>query len=290
LTTLAETTTVRALLAQAISALERGGLATARQDAEWLLSDLLGVRRPTLHLEPGRHVPPEVVEALVELIARRERGEPLQHLLGWEEFCGLRLRVSPEALIPRPETEILVEWALEVLRREPASRPKVIDVGTGCGAIACALAREQPRLEVLGIDVSAGALAVAAQNVRALGLEGRVGLVRGDLLAPVAFGRIDMVISNPPYIASGEIETLPVEVRGYEPRVGLDGGADGMAVHRRLIAEARECLEPGGWLLMEMGERQAGAIATRLAAGGFQAIEVRRDLAGRDRLIGARRG
>ena len=312
--------TVGSLLREAVRVLESAALPTARQEAEWLLAHLLGVERWALHLEPERPVPSRVGERFASLLVRRRRGEPLQHLLGWEEFCGLRLRVTPEALIPRPETELLVEWALEILRGSGVSERQglVIDLGAGSGAIACALARSLPSVSVVGVDISAGALGVARQNVRTLGLDGQVRLVRGDLFGPLAHPRrvptleawvrtqaggvptpvawvparpaADLVIANPPYIASGELGTLPVEVRDYEPRQALDGGPDGMAFHRRIITDAPAYLRAGGWLLVEAGEGQAEALAGMLeAARAFEAIEVRRDLQGKDRMIGARR-
>lgn len=318
-----KTPTVLSLLREAARGLEGGGLPTARQDPEWLLAHLLGVERWALYLEPGRSVPSEVAERFASLLARRRRGEPLQHLLGWEEFYGLRLRVTREALIPRSETELLVEWALEILRGSaiPERRGLVIELGAGSGAIACALAWALPLLSVVGVEISAGALAVARQNVRDLGLNGRVRLVRGDLFGPLAYTRqsrgpgapggnpglepesaegvnawargypgADLVIANPPYIPTGRLETLPVEVRGYEPREALDGGPDGMRFHRRILTEAPHHLRPGGWLLMEAGEGQAGALTRVLAATqDFEGVEVRRDLQGKDRMIGAQR-
>jgi len=298
--------TVGSLLAEAVRGLERAGLPTARQDVEWLLADLLGVERGALHLEPERPVPSDVGERFARLLVRRRRGEPLQHLLGWEEFCGLRLRVTPLALIPRPETELLVEWALAILRESGVfgRQEVVIDLGVGSGAIACALARSLPSVLVVGVDISAGALAVARQNVQALGLDGRVRLVRGDLFGPLAHAQrvptslawiparpaADLVITNPPYIPSGELGSLPPEVRDYEPRQALDGGPDGMAFHRRILTEGPAYLRPGGWLLMEAGEGQPEVLTRALAVrGAFEAIEVRRDLQGKERMIGAQR-
>ena len=297
--TLSARQTVRSLLGEGVRLLEDVGLQTARQDAEWLLAHLLGVERWALHLEPERPVPSEACEQFAEFLARRRQGEPLQHLLGWEEFYGIKLRITPQALIPRPETELLVEWALEILRGSGAlgRRQLVIDLGTGSGAIACALARSSPQVSVVGVDISACALTVARQNVRALGIDGQVKLVRGDLFGPLGHPRLrrgypaaDLVVANPPYIASGELGALPVEVRAFEPRQALDGGPDGMALHRRIIAEAGQHLRPGGWLLMEAGEGQPESLARMLAeARAFEAIEVRKDLQGRDRMIGARR-
>lgn len=292
-----KTQTVSILLREGVSVLEQAGLPTPRQDAEWLLAHLLGVERWALYLEPERPVAPEAGESFAGLLARRRQGEPLQHLLGWEEFCGIRFRVTPEALIPRPETELLAEWALEILRGSGVSERHgwVVDLGTGSGAIACALACSLPYVSVLGIDISAGALAVAAENVRGLRLDRRVRLVRGDLFGPLAGTRrgspeADLVIANPPYIASGQLGTLPAEVREHEPRQALDGGSDGMTLHRRIISEAPAYLRPGGWLLMEVGEGQAGPLARAIhETGAFEAVEVRRDLSRIDRMIGARR-
>lgn len=290
--TLTEPGTVPSLLAEAVRLLEGAGVPTPRQDAEWLLAHLLGVERWALHLEPERPVPSDAALGFAGLVARRSEGEPLQHLLGWEAFCGLTLRVSPQALIPRPETELLVEWALQILRGSgrAGSPALVIDLCTGSGAIACALACSLPRVSVVAVEISSGALAVARENVRALGVAGQVKLVRGDLYAP--FGRVaaDLAIANPPYIPSGELGALPIAVRDFEPRQALDGGPDGMTVHRRIIAEAGQHLRQRGWLLMEAGEGQPDTLARALAETGvFEAIEIRKDLPGRDRMIGARR-
>lgn len=298
------------LLGRAQELLEGAGLPTPRLDGERLLAALLGKRRGVLTLERGSPVSGEVVDRFRTLLVRRRDGEPLQYLLGWEEFCGLRLRLTPETLIPRPETELLVEWAVGILdgswsrggrsRQGPepsgpgaSRRPRVaIDLGTGSGAIACALARSVLDLAVVGVDRSAGALAVALENVRALGLSGRVQLMQGDLFEPVIGlrGTVDLVIANPPYIPSEAIVTLPREVRDYEPVLALDGGPDGTAVHRRILDGAPGFLKSGGWVLMELGEGQAGALTRALEdAGSFDTVEVRRDLGGVERMIGARR-
>lgn len=298
--------TVGGLLGEARELLEATEPQGSGRDAEWLLADLLGDKRWALALGPGRSVPMEVAERFRACLARRLSGEPLQYVLGWEEFCGLRLRVTPEVLIPRPETELLVEWAVEICRALPAEDPArngsgnplaagrgiAIDLGTGSGAIACALAANSADLVVFGVDHSARALAVAEGNVRALGLQSRVRLAQGDLFEPVAelARAVDLVIANPPYIPSGLIGALPLEVRGWEPTLALDGGPDGMAVHRRIMAGAPAILRSGGWLLMELGEGQAGSLTRALEGGeAFDRITVRRDLAGVERMIGARR-
>lgn len=280
--------TVPALLARGTAALEAAGIQPARAEAEWLLAGLLGVDRVALYLDPARHLATPIVTRYLELIERRAAHEPLQHLLGWEEFHGLRLAVSSDVLVPRPETEGLVTWALEVLadRREPV----VLDLGTGSGAIACAIARAVPQAEVLAVELSGGALAVASRNVRALGLTDRVRLLAGDLFAPLGSiaGSLDLVVANPPYLPSAVIPSLPPEVSRHEPRVALDGGPDGLAVIRRIVAGAPAVLRPGGMLLMEIGEEQAGPVASLMAAEGFSGIRARRDLNGVERYIGGR--
>jgi release factor glutamine methyltransferase len=222
------------------------------------------------------------------LAERRATHEPVQHILGFEEFRGLRIAVTPDVLIPRPETEGLVERALELLADRPGAL--VADIGTGSGVIACALAAARPDLEVLAVDQSLGALTVASDNVRALGLAARVRLLAGDLFGPLASlsGGLDMVVANPPYCPSGVIPTLPVEVARFEPRLALDGGPDGMRILRRMIAEAPGFLRPGAWLVMEIGEEQAGALASLMAAEGFSHIGARRDLRGIERYIEGR--
>jgi release factor glutamine methyltransferase len=291
------TPTVRALLAEATARLDGAALPTARQDAEWLLASRLGVERFALYVEPGQTVTPDVAERFRALVERRAGHEPLQHLLGFEDFRGLRLRVSPAVLIPRPETEGLVAWALELLTGMPAegamSGPplRVADLGTGSGAIACALASARPDVEVLAVESSSAALAVAADNVHALGLERRVRLLAGDLLAPLAphAGRLAMIVANLPYLPSALIPTLPREVRDFEPRAALDGGADGLQALRRLVTAAPAALRPGGWLVLEIGEDQAGALASLMAAEGFVDIASRGDLRGVERYIAGRR-
>ena len=288
MSTAATASTVRALLAEAIARFEATGLPTARQDAEWLLASRLGVERFALYLDPARTLEPEAVSAFEALVARRAAHEPLQHLLGFEDFRGLRLRVTPEALIPRPETEGLVEWALELFDAMTASGPPLmVDVGTGSGAIACALATARPAVQVLAVEASPAALTVAAKNVCALGLAGRVRLMRGDLLGPVAAhaGRVAMIVANLPYLPSAVIPTLPREVRDFEPRAALDGGPDGLGLLRRLVTAAPHALRPGGRLVLEIGEEQAGALASLMAAEGFIDIASRADLRGIERYI-----
>jgi release factor glutamine methyltransferase len=278
---------IRVLLGEAIARLSEAGLPTARPDAEWMLSRVLGVDRFRLYVDAcPRPVAAADRDRFQALVERRAAHEPVQHLLGFEDFHGLRLRVTPDVLVPRPETEALVDWALALVRRHP--RAVVADVGTGSGAIACALAAGHPGVAVVAVDLSPRAAGVAADNAAALGLAGRVRVVAGDALEPVQAMALDLVIANPPYLPTAVIPTLPVEVARYEPALALDGGPDGMALSRRLIRAAGPVLRRGAWLLMEIGEDQAGPLASAMAAEGFAAIESRRDLRGAERYIGGR--
>jgi len=284
------TMTAASLLAEGTRRLALAGLDCARQDALRLMAQALGTDRLTVYVEPRRPVDARAAASFRALVDRRAGHEPVQHILGFEEFCGLKIAVTPDVLIPRPETEGLVERALELLADRPGAL--VADIGTGSGAIACALAAARADLEVLAVDQSLGALAVASDNVRALGLASRVRLLAGDLFGPLASlaDSLDMVVANPPYCPSGVIPTLPAEVERFEPRMALDGGPDGMRVLRRIIAEAPRFLRPGAWLLMEIGEEQAGPLASLMAAEGFSSIGARRDLRDVERYIEGRWG
>jgi release factor glutamine methyltransferase len=282
------TITAASLLAEGTRRLTLAGLDCARQDALRLMAEALGIDRLAVYVEPRRSVDARAAARFRALVDRRAAHEPVQHILGYEEFRGLRITVTPDVLIPRPETEGLVERALELLADRPGA--VVADIGTGSGVIACALAASRPDLEVLAVDQSLGALAVASDNVRALGLALRVRLLAGDLFGPLASlaGSLDMVVANPPYCPTGVIPTLPAEVERFEPRLALDGGADGMRVLRRIISEAPRFLRPGAWLLMEIGEEQAGPLASLMAAEGFSSIGARRDLRDVERYIEGR--
>lgn len=282
------TITAGSLLAEGTRRLALVGLDCARQDALRLMAQALGTDRLTVYVEPRRSVDARAAASFRALLDRRAAHEPVQHIVGFEEFRGLRIAVTPDVLIPRPETEGLVERALELLAERPGAL--VADIGTGSGAIACALAAARPDLEVLAVDQSLGALAVASDNVRALGLASRVRLLAGDLFGPLASlgGSLDMVVANPPYLPSGIIAGLPAEVERFEPRLALDGGPDGMRVLRRIITEAPRFLRPGAWLLMEIGEEQAGPLASLMAAEGFSSIGAGRDLRDVERYIEGR--
>jgi release factor glutamine methyltransferase len=274
-----------ALLTEGVRALEAAGLGLPRQDAEWLLARLLGVSRLALYTD-ARGVDDETARCYRACLERRVAHEPLQYLLGWEEFRGLRFRVSPAVLIPRPETEALVEWALEVT--PPGAT--VCDVGTGSGCIAGAIAAARPDVRVIAIERSGAAIAVAAENLTALGVTDRVTLVAADLDEALAGLRaaVDLVVANPPYIPTSTLPHLPAEVRAWEPYEALDGGPDGMAVHRRIIAASPAAFGCGGWLVMEIGDGQAGVLTEALGAAGFADVALRRDLHGVERYVAGR--
>jgi release factor glutamine methyltransferase len=267
-------TTVRDALDSALIALTAAGCETPRLDAEVLLAAALGVDRAALISDPGRELSPDAARAFSDAARRRSRREPVAYIRGLKGVRRLELVVDPRVLVPRPETEHVVEAALGL---PPGAR--VVDVGTGSGAIALALADERPDLRVVGTEISPGALAVARANAARLGLP--VELVEGDLLDPVS-GPVDAVVSNPPYVALGE--TLPPEA-GYEPREALYGGPDGLDVYRRLAPAAPRA----SFAAFEVGAGQAAAVESLLLAAGFESVERVRDLAGIDRVVVARR-
>jgi release factor glutamine methyltransferase len=281
--------TLAAQLDAATTALEAAGLPSARVDAEWLLAGLLGVGRMAVRLGLGDAVSAPLAERYARAVSRRARREPLQRILGWEEFHGVRVCLTDAVLVPRPETETLVEWALELLPPAGARRPLAIDVGTGSGCIACALAVERPDLDVVAVDVSPSAAAVARENVRVLGLAARVRIVAANLFDGVRDLRADLIVSNPPYLPSGVMPELPPEVRMHEPRLALDGGSDGLTVIRRLANVACDYLRPSGTLVVETaGGAQASATAAILREAGWGQVAVRADLVGVDRFVAGR--
>ena len=276
-------------LAAATTALEAAGLPSARVDAEWLLAGLLGLGRVAARLELGETAPAPLAERYARAVSRRARREPLQRILGWEEFRGVRVHLTDSVLVPRPETETLVEWALALLPARGPRRLLAIDVGTGSGCIACALASERVDLDVVAVDVSPAAAAVARENVRALDLAGRVRVVAADLFAGLRDIRADLIVSNPPYLPSALMPELPPEVRIHEPRLALDGGSDGLAVIRRIATAARRYLRPSGALVVETaGGDHASAAAALLREAGWDQVAVRGDLVGIERFVAGR--
>jgi len=254
----------------------------ARLEAQLLAAHGLGVARAWLIAHDDHRLSLPQREALEGLLQRRLSGEPIAYILGRRAFYDLELEVTPEVLIPRPETELLVEAALE---RLPAERPaRVLDLGTGSGAIALALAHRRPQAQVLAVDRSAQALDVARANARRLGLH-HIHFVLSDWYTGIEGEVFDMIVANPPYVAEGDPHLLRGDVR-FEPAVALRAGADGLAAIRVIIAGAPKHLRPGGWLLLEHGHEQAADCRALLAAAGFVADFTLADLAGLPRLSG----
>jgi len=271
----------------------RAGIEQAGLETGWLLEHALRMTPLELRLNDSqRVVEGEGLRRAEALLARRATREPLQYLLGTQEFCGLEFEVNPSVLIPRPETEGLVEAAVRCAGMQPAPgrRPIVADVGTGSGCIVVSLARRLPLAVLYATDRSAEALCVARRNAERHGVAGQVTFLEGDLVDPLRArglaGQVDVVVSNPPYIAEREWDALQPEVRLFEPRMALAGGEDGLAVYRRLVQEAADLLNAAGWLIMEVGQGQAESVRALMAeTGRYGAVDVRLDQAGIARVL-----
>jgi release factor glutamine methyltransferase len=272
-------------LQAAIERLTAAGVEAPRLEAQLLLAQALGTSRTAV--VAGIYREPDAVQLaeFEQLVQARERRTPLAYLRGTQEFFGLTFRVGPEVLIPRPETEMIVEFALERL-----GKGVLADVGTGSGCIVTATLVGAAQARGVGFDLSAAALAVARDNLLRYGARNRVRLVQGDLLSGAATESFDVIVSNPPYIPSAEIATLAPEVRDAEPRLALDGGPDGMEYYRRLTVQAGRALKPGGWLAVEVGRGQAPEVADLWQRAGWQEVAAQRDLAGIERMVCGRKG
>ena len=277
-------TTVAAALA---AALARG---VDRLDAQLLLARVLETSRTRLIADDGRALDPAETARWTDWLERRTRGEPIAYLLGEKEFHGLMLEVDADVLVPRPETELLVDWAAERVPTTPLGAVgeapiRILDLGTGSGAIALALKTLRPDAEVTATDVSAAALAVARRNAARLGVE--IEFVESSWWDGLAGRRFDVIVANPPYIAEADAHLHALR---REPRQALTPGGDGLSALRTIVADAAVHLRPDGWLLLEHGFDQAAAVRELLAAARFTAIETRRDLSGHERATGGRSG
>ena len=282
-------TAAAALLSDAAAILAAAGVPAPGWDAERLLRHVLGWDRAALIANRDLVVAEPEAERFRAFVRRRASREPLQYILGTQAFWKHEFLVTPAVLIPRPETELLVEASLDLLRG--AERPLIVDVGTGTGCIALSLAFERPDADVHAIDISAPALAVAVENARRLGLEGRVAFHHGDLLEPVAHlaGRIDLIVSNPPYVDPRGHESLAPEVRDHEPTLALFPPGDPLSVYRRLARASASGLRPGGWLVVELGHGQAASVEALCRDDGLVPTGLCRDLAGIPRTLTVRR-
>ncbi len=281
--------TIRRVLAWAAQDFTERGIDTARLDAELLVAASLGLSRVSLYMDLDRPLSDAERELIREKVKRRRRREPVAYILGKKEFYGRSFEVSPAVLVPRPDTEVLLERALELL--PPDSDARVLDLCTGSGAIGLSIAAERAGVTVDLTDISEPALAIAQKNASSLSVAERARFFHGDLFAPLPpDARYGLVTCNPPYIAEREIESLAPDVRDHEPRQALVAGADGFDVHRRLVAETAPFLSPGGTLLVEVGATQAIRLEQMLAAAEWVESTARhRDLGGIERVVEARR-
>lgn len=280
-------TTVRDLLAHAVQALSADRAAIeARREAELLLQHALRVDRAWLFAHAGDEVAPVFAGQFRRDVSRRAAGEPVAYITGHREFFSLDLAVTPDVLVPRPETELLVERVLEKI--PPRAAAQIADLGTGSGAIALSIAHERPHARVLATDASAAALAVARGNAERLGLA-NVEFALGEWCEALGERRFDLIAANPPYIALGDAHLDTGDLR-FEPALALSSGADGLDAIRAIARDARRHLAPGGWLFLEHGYEQGAAVRAILAANGYADAATARDLEDRDRVSGARRG
>jgi release factor glutamine methyltransferase len=285
---------VRRALRQATASLSDAGIESARLDAELLLAEALGLDRSKLYLHYEAPLETRAEERFRSTLARRADGEPVAYITGRREFWSLDFLVTPAVLVPRPETEMLVEVAVGLFEAESRiseRKFRILDLGTGSGAIAVALAKEIANAEVWATDVFSDALEIARANARRHGVEEKIQFLRGDLFEPVRdrMEFFDLIVSNPPYVRSDEIETLPRDVRDFEPRVALDGGADGLEFYRRMIPGALDYFTRGGFLAVEIGAEMGVDVARLFTdAGGYAPPQLYRDLAGKERIVCAR--
>ena len=275
-------------LASAVERLEAAEVGSPRMNAEVLLMFVLGVHRAYLYAHPERELTPEEEARYDEALAQRATGMPSQYIIGHQEFWGLDFVVSPAVLIPRPETEHLVETVLELAH--DVSRPKIVDVGTGSGCIALALAHELKHAEVYAVDVSSAALEIASANAARLQLDGRVRFVQSDVLKALAVHHdFDFIASNPPYVGFGEADKVQKSVRDFEPRVAVFAGERGLDVIAPLVQQAHKALKPGGWLAVEIGYSMRDAVLNLLHPTMWEDVRVVPDLQGIPRVVAARK-
>jgi release factor glutamine methyltransferase len=271
----------REALDVAAGELAEAGCPSPRVDAEWLLAEALSVSRSELQADGTRELSPEIADAFRRAIARRAAREPLAYILGAWGFRRLELRVDRRVLIPRPETEVLVERSLALIAG--IDRPRVLDIGVGSGAVALAIADEHAGAQVVATEHSTGALAVAEENRERLGLGDRVELIDGELFAGLA-GPFDLVVSNPPYVEPAELDTLDPEVRDHEPREALVA----TGVTEAITARGHEVLVAGGALALEVADGKAVEVAVAFKESGYEGVTVTKDLAGRERIVDGR--
>lgn len=282
--------TIKQLLIQGTEKLKDAGMSTPRLDAEVLLYNLLNVERIYLHMHSEKEVSNETQKAFWEGIEKRRNHMPIQYIVNKQEFMGLDFRVEEGVLIPRGDTEILVEKVINVYEKNYfPNKVKIMDIGTGSGAIVVSLAKYINNSLLTAIDISPKALAIATQNANSNGVEKKITFHLGSLFNPLQgkdeYKTYDFIISNPPYIPKAVVETLDSGVKDYEPRLALDGGEDGLDFYREITKGAKDYLKEDGWLLFEIGYDQGEAVSQLLNVNGFNDIKVLQDLAGLDRVV-----
>jgi release factor glutamine methyltransferase len=287
--------TVLELLNWSTDYLEHHRIENPRLNAELLLVRSLNLSKEGLYVHLHDQLKEKEQEALERLIKRRISGEPLQYILGHQEFWSIEFKVDPRVLIPRPETELLVEQILFILSEMPLRwTPSVLEIGTGSGAVAISLAKEMKDIFLVATDISRDALLVAKENARSAGVLGRIEFVNGNLFAPFRLFRegelFDFILSNPPYVDYSEIQRLAREVRDYEPIIALDGGEDGLEIYRSITSKAHFYLRKGGWLLLEVGQGQGEKVSEQIETSGFfLKPQLLPDLSGIGRVVKAQR-
>lgn len=285
-----QTWTIRDLITWTTGHFSKHGISSPRLDAEVLLGYCLGWDRVKLYVNFDKPLLPAELAAYREVVKRRVSREPVAYIIGRKEFYSLSFKVSPAVLIPRPDTELLVETAISLLKDRPAegNALSICDIGTGSGAILLALGHHCRDATLWGTDISEDALALARENAEQLGLSTRTSFIRADILPDWSAGErcFSCIISNPPYIPRADIASLEPEINKFEPRVALDGGDDGLTLYRRIISRSWEFLDENGIICLEIGEEQADPVIKILdASHHYDGIDVRKDFAGKDRVI-----
>ena len=275
------------LMAEGAAALEEAGIVNARLESRWLLAHVTGHQSSELIIRGQDNVPEEAVGAFRNRVSRRAGREPIQHILGTTEFYGLEFLTDARALIPRPDSEIVVEAALgQLAPNEPA---RIADLGAGSGCLLAAILANRPLASGTGVEASAEAASLARENLLRLGLSARADVHEGRWSDWQGWSDVDLIISNPPYIPSGDLAGLMPEVRDHDPAAALDGGPDGLVAYREIVRIGAAAMKPGAWLVFEIGHDQAEAVIALLDAAGFQSVSLFRDLGGNDRAIIAKR-
>jgi release factor glutamine methyltransferase len=266
--------------------LAEAGISDARRDASTIVGLAIGRDRSFIYSHPEYEPTPEETARIEQYLQRRAKREPVQYIRGTQEFYGFEFEVTPDVLIPRPETEMIVERAIGILKE--ADDPRLLDLGTGSGCIPISILRSVPKARGVAVDISPEALVVAARNAERNGVSGRLELIESDLFANVPPSKFDLIVSNPPYVPGKDLAHLQPEVRDHEPHVALTDGHDGVSIIERILDESRNFLSPGGVLMVEMGFGQSERVLDFASGGGWKSAKVEADLQGIPRMLVAK--